>query len=225
MSGYLFYSKKCKYCYQLMTVMENQGLLNMFNTRCVDEMTDSDFAKLGLRCVPTLVLISNQNGKQNKGIYEKEDAFKWVDSVISNRRQNMIKFAENNRKLIEVNEMKKRIADGLAENCQIEMEGISDSYAYWKDDITQDIDLPQPKMFVPALKSLSMNEDSYNALYGIQTVPYQNGLREDKLSKSDQTKMIGKLENLRKDEDSQLKNIMQQQQINKVMNADTNTIF
>ena len=225
MSGYLFYSKNCKHCRQLMTVMENQGLLNMFNVRCVDEMTDSDFAKLGLQYVPTLVLISNQNGRLNKGIYEKEEAFRWVDSVISNRRQNMIKSAEGNRKLIEINEIKKRIADGLAENCQIEMEGVSDSYAYWKDDITQDIDLPQPKMFVPALKSLAINEDTYNALYGIQTVPHQNGLREDKLKKSDQEKMIGKLESLRKDEDSQLKNIMQQQQINKVMNPDSNLIF
>jgi len=225
MSGYLFYSKKCKHCYQLMTVMENQGLLNMFNTRCVDEMTDSDFAKLGLQAVPTLVIISNQNGKQSKGIYEKADAFKWVDSVVTNRRQNMIKIAADNRKLIEINEMKKRIADGLAENCQIEMEGVSDSYAYWKDDIRQDIDLPQPKMFVPALKSLTLNEDSYNALYGIQTVPYQNGIREDKLSKSDQAKMIGKLESTRKDEDTQIKSIMEQQQINKVITSGNNVSF
>jgi hypothetical protein len=199
-----------------MTVMENQGLLQMFVSKCVDEMSTDDFAKLGLRCVPTIVLMNNQNGKQQKGIYEDNDAFKWVDSVIANRRQNIIKFTENNRKLIEINEMKKRMVDGLSENCQSEMQGISDSYAYWKDDIAHDIDLPQPKTFVPPM-------GVGNDLYGIQTIP--EGSVREKLKESDQKKMMSKLENMRKDEDSKLQSIMQQQQINKVMNTGNGSLF
>lgn len=211
MYGYLFYSKECKFCFKLITVMENQGLLGMFNVKCIDDMTPNDFAKLGLQCVPTLVVVNNQNGVEHKGIYENDKAFKWVDSVISNRRQNMIKTAENSRKLIEISDYKKRIVDGLSENCQSEMEGLSDAYAYWKDDMTQDIDIPQPKMFVPAL-------NIGNPLYGIETIPDESG-KKNKLKENDQKDLIKKLANLRSEEDTQLKNIMQQQQLNKVLGS------
>ena len=207
MLGYLFYSKKCTFCRDLMKIMENQNMINMFVLKCVDDMTSTDFTKLGLRFVPTLVLINNNNGQQSKGIYEKTEAFKWVNNVIENRRDNMIKFAENNRRLIEVNEMKKRIADGLTENCQNEMDGISDSYAYWKNDLSQDIDMAQPKSFVSAA-------NVGNPLYGIETVPDDKSIK--KLSKKEQEKMIDFLANKRNDDDINMKSFMKQQQINKV---------
>ena len=213
MIGYIFYSKKCKSCYNLMTIMENQKLLNMFSPKCIDDMSDVEITKLGLQSVPTLVLVSNQNGQQKRGIYEKENAFKWVESVIINRRQNMIKYAENTRKLIQINEMKKRFKEGLFEYCQNESEGLSDSYAYWKDNLNQDIDSAQPKTFLPF---------GHDEKYNIMTIPENKNAKNFKLSNVDQPKLIQNLEKSRTDQDNQIKILMEQQQINSVINADKN---
>lgn len=194
-----------------MTIMENQGLLSMFSPKNVDDMSDIEITKMGLQGVPTIVIIGNQNQKQ--GIYEKDNAFKWVESVIANRRQNMMKYAENTRKLIQASEIKKRFKEGLFEYCQGESEGVSDSYAYWKDDMAQDIDAPQPKTFLPV---------GHDDRYAIMTIPEDKTVKGYKLKEVDQKKLLHNLENSRAEQDSQIKSIMEQQQINSVINAENN---
>ena len=213
MIGFLFYSKKCKHCYNLMIIMENQKLLQMFTQKCVDDMNDVELTKLGLQAVPTLVLINNQNGQQKKGIYEKDNAFKWVEAMIANRRQNMIKYAENTRKLIQVNEMKKRFKDGLFEYCQNESEGLSDSYAYWKDNLEHDIDNAQPKTFLPF---------GHDEQYNIMTIPEDKNMTKNKLTQGDQEKLIQKELNTRDQQDSHIKTMMEKQQIDSVVNNSSN---
>jgi hypothetical protein len=207
--GYIFYSQKSKSCLDLLTYMQNQGIINMFIPRCIDKMSDTDIVKLGLTVVPTIVIITHQNGHEVKGIYEKLDAFKWIETFIANRRQNMMKFAENNRKLIQQSEMKKKIKDGLYEYCQGESEGLSDSYSYWKDDMTKDIDSAQPKTFLPYGKD--------NA-YSIITIPEDKTAKGYKIKDSDQSVLISNLKNMRNDQDSNIKQFMEQEQINKVIN-------
>jgi hypothetical protein len=208
MKGHLYYSTRCEYCLNLMTIMENQGLIDMFTQHCVDNMSSNDIVKLGIRTVPTLLLINTQNGQQQKGIYENEKAFNWVESVVSNRRQQMIKQAENTRKLIQVNEMKKRMKEGLVGYCQSEVEGLSDSYAYWKDDMSKDIDSAQPKSYLP----LGQDEQ-----YSIMTIPIDKK-SDYKLNKNTQKQLIKDLEKTRDTQDNEIKSMMEKEQIIKVIN-------
>ena len=209
MMGYIFYSKMSKSCQDLITYMENQGIINMFEPKCIDTMSDNEIVKLGLSDVPTIVIITQQNGQQKRGIYEKIEAFKWVESLVVNRRANMMKYAENNRRLVQQSEMKKRIKEGLYEYCQGEAQGISDSYSYWKDDLSKDINDAQPKIFLPYGK---------DAAYTIMTIPEDKNMKANKLKERDQSTLITKLENIRKDQDTQIKSIMEQEQIQKVLN-------
>jgi len=215
MVGFLFYSKKCDACRKLMTVMENQGLLTMFSIKCVDEMSEVETVRLELKVVPTLVLINNQNGQQIKGLYEQKKAFEWVEAVIANRRQNMIKYAENTRKLIQIAEMKKRFKDGVFDYCQNEHEGLSDTYAYWKDDLALDVNTnAQPKTFLPV---------GHDEKYTIMTIPENNAMvARNKLTKGDQEKLIQKEISTREQQDLQIKTVMERQQIDSVINNANN---
>jgi hypothetical protein len=189
--------------------MENQGIINMFESRCIDTMTEHDIIRLGLSSVPTIIITTEQNGKQQRGIYEKIEAFKWVESLVINRRQHMMKFTENNRKLIQQSEMKKRIKEGLYEYCQGESQGISDSYSYWKDDMSKDINDAQPKLFLPYGK---------DAAYTIMTIPEDKHMKGYKLKQNEQTSLVSNLENLRKDQDTHIQTFMEREQIQKVLN-------
>lgn len=208
MPGYVFYSKDCATSLNLIKIMENQGLHTMFDYKCVDNMSENDITKLGLRTVPTILVVNNQNGVQKKGIYEGKEAFEWINSVVINRRQIAITQAESTRKLIQINEMKKKIQDGLYEYCEGESAGISDGYSYWKDDMTKDIDNAQPKTFLPY-----GDDHKYNIL----TIPVDKHAPGYKISKGDQEKMIRDMENIRKTDDSNLKSMMEQQQIHDVI--------
>lgn len=210
MIGYIFYSQKSKSCLDLITYMENQGIINMFEPKCIDTMSDSEIVKLGLTAVPTIVIVTQQNGKQQKGVYEKIEAFKWVESIVMNRRQHMTQYAENNRRLIHQSEVKKRIKEGLYEYCQGEAQGISDSYSYWKDDVSHDINEAQPKIFLPYGK---------DAQYNIMTIPENKNVKNDKLKSTEQTSLVSNLENLRKEQDTKIKSVMENEQIQKVLNS------
>jgi hypothetical protein len=120
-----------------------------------------------------------------------------------------MKFAENNRKLIQQSEMKKRIKEGLYEYCQGESQGISDSYSYWKDDMSKDINDAQPKLFLPYGK---------DAAYTIMTIPEDKHMKGYKLKQNEQTSLVSNLENLRKDQDTHIQTFMEREQIQKVLN-------
>lgn len=208
--GFLFYSKNCKYCLNLMTLMSNDKMLHMFDAKCVDDMTDVQLTQIGLQGVPTLVIVNNKTGF--KQIFEKNEAFNWLQSIRLNRRQNIIKQTENSSKLIQVTELKKNIKDGLFDYRQNELEGISDSYAYWKDDLAQDVDAPQPKTFLP-----------YKAdeQYTIMTIPEDQQMKNNKLKSDEQSQLVRKLEQMRESQNTQLKTMMEKEQINKVINGNS----
>ena len=60
-----------------------------------------------MKYVPTIAVYAD--GSSTIDLYEKLDAFKWVERFVMNRRQNMIRHAENNRRLVQHSEMKKKI--------------------------------------------------------------------------------------------------------------------
>lgn len=203
--GCIFYSKKCQRCYNLMTVMENQQILQMFEKKCVDDMirnmSTTEISKLGFSKVPTIIMVNSQNG--SRGIYEDGKAYEFIENMVRNRQQNMAQHAEDTRKLIQIGEMKKRFKEGLFEYCPTESQGLSDNYAFCKEDV----DMAQPKSYLP------VGQDDK---YGIMTIPEMNGTK-NKLSKDDQQKLIKNLERMRDTQDSQIKTIMEQEQISSVL--------
>ena len=205
MYGKLYYSKSCQHCYSLMTIMENQGLLNFFELKCIDNMNDCEFAGLKFQKVPTLIIANSNDGSYREGIYESAEAFKWVDAIVTMRRQNAMMFIEKQKRLIEIEETKKRMADGLSENCQLAINGISDPYAYCKDDIN----LAQPKTFVSAM---GMGDNTYR----IMTIPQAE--KVEKLNENDQKRLIQDLERKRTTQDGDIKTIMSNEQLVKIRN-------
>jgi len=94
--------------------MKNEKLLDMFKCSNVDSMSLDEIIKLGLEAVPTILIINvSASGEQKKGVYVQKQACNWVENVINNRRANLIKYTENTKKLIEMQEIKKRMQDGL----------------------------------------------------------------------------------------------------------------
>lgn len=209
--GCIFYSKKCQRCYTLMKIMEHQQILELFEKKCIDDMiknmSTTDIANLGFSKVPTIIMINEQNGA--KGIYEDGKAYEFIENMIKNRQQSISQHIENTRKIVQINEMKKRIKEGIFEYCPNESTGFSDNYAFWKDDIQKDIDMAQPKSYLPV---------GHDDKYGIMTIPDNKEIK-NKLSKDDQQKLIKNLEKIRDTQDTTIKTIMEQEQLSTILNA------
>lgn len=205
MLGILFYSNKCDFCRDLMKVIQNEDLINLFQFSCVDDMTPEKITGLGLRVVPTII-IRNQTQSQ---MYESKDALNWVKNFIINRREHYIQMAENHRKLIMVNNIKNRMIDGLNSYKQMETEGISDQYAYYSEkDIKTDIDLAQPKSFLPVGK-----DEEYNI------ITLQSDTDNKKIKEQEQKQKINQLLASRKADESVIKTNMERGQIEAVLDA------
>lgn len=229
MSGYLFYSNNCETCMNIITIMKTEKLLEMFECKDVEKMSVEELTRLGLTEVPTIVVITtSQTGEQQKGVYVSKAAFDWVTQVVNNRRMNMIKYTENTKKLIEMQEMKKRMQDGLLGYASMELNGISDNYSYWSDNINIDknLDMAQAKSFggysKDPKKFLQLHSQSR-----IMTIPDVEGSKEDKkkhkgyiLTEKEQKKALEELEVNRKTQLNIIKDNMQKEQITSVMNAE-----
>ena len=221
MSGYLFYSNKCQTCTNLRSIMEQQQLLGMFNCKNIDTMTMVDIEKLGLGTVPTILVVSSQNGQTRQGIYEGNNAFVWVKSVVENRRQNMLRYTENTRRLIQMGEMKKKMQDGLMDYSSMETQGVSDDYSYWSDNtnIDQKLDTAQSKSFLQYDKDFNKYVQISNQNRVI-TIPVDIKEKGYKLSKSDQDKLTADLDKQRNSQLESIKSNMQQEHIKSVINAE-----
>lgn len=209
-----YYSSQCdknKYnCKDLLKIMESNinEILQMFTLKCVDRMSDVELTRSGVEKVPTIVLMTIQNKQvQSRGLYVGKQAYEWVNSIIENKRMSIQMQSENTRKNIQMDAMKKRMKDGMVEYFPSEMEGKSDSYAFWADDITRDIDHAQPKAFLP------VGEDGK---YSILTIPDNNNSKY-KLTRADQEKLIKNEQNIRGEQDTTIKQVLERQQINTVI--------
>lgn len=207
-TGFVFFHPKNQGCYNLMKLMENEGMIRMFELRSVENMSNEQLVSYGINAIPTIVFINN--GK--KGIYAKDDAFTFVNNMIQSRRQNIMKRTEQHRRLIQTNGMMNNIKEGLFEYNSNESQGISDAYSYWKDDMAQDIEVAQPKSFLQYGK-----DEQYNIL----TLP-ENPNNKFKLTADMQTKMVGNIKQQRDQQEEQIKQVLEQQQIDKILNYNSN---
>jgi|SaaInlLV_10m_DNA_3_1039740.scaffolds.fasta_scaffold14489_1 hypothetical protein len=210
-----------------MNIMNNSQLLNLFAMKNVDEMQPSELTQLGLQTVPTL-LICDQNGGKIKGIHEGKNAFVWVQNVVNNRRSTIVQHAENTKRLIEMNEMKKRMQEGVLGYSQMETSGISDGYAYWSDnhDVDKQLDTAQTKQFMPYDKDKNNYIQQHNQ-HKIMTIPDIEKNERTKMGgyiigEKDQKKLIEDLEKNRNNQISDVQDIMKKEQIDKVLDNQNN---
>jgi hypothetical protein len=198
----LYFSPKSKACDDLRMFIKNQGISDLFEEYSIHKTPDEILAKLQLKFVPTIAVYNDKSDVID--LYEKLDAFKWVERFVMNRRQNMIKYAENNRRLVQQTEMKKKIKEGLYEYCKNETEGISDAYTYLADNIES----AQPKSYLPYGKDI---------MYSIMTIPEDKTKKGYKLTEKEQRELSAKLLKERSEQDTMLKSAMETEQIEKVI--------
>jgi hypothetical protein len=173
-------------------------------------MRIEDLLKQGINNVPTIMVI-NQNGTESrKDIFDGANAFTWIEQFINNRREFMMRQAEETRRLIQLNN--KKVCENeksLKDYNTMESFGLSDAYAYYNVDINRDVDIAQPKSFLPYGKDqeypiLTLTDDK-NKMNGTE---YKK--REDEVKK------------IRQNQEVELKKIMEQQQIAAVVNSQFN---
>ena len=207
---FLFYSTKCKHSANLINIINSQKLLELFRPICIDNMRIEDLLKQGINNVPTIMVI-NQNGTESrKDIFDGANAFTWIEQFINNRREFMMRQAEETRRLIQLNN--KKVCENeksLKDYNTMESFGLSDAYAYYNVDINRDVDIAQPKSFLPYGKDqeypiLTLTDDK-NKMNGTE---YKK--REDEVKK------------IRQNQEVELKKIMEQQQIAAVVNSQFN---
>lgn len=214
-SGVLFYSNKCNYSMNLLKLMHDQGILQYFTQKCVDGMNLMDLSnKMGIQEIPTIVVCNKNSNKSNSQIFEGTQAFEWLENIVRNRREMMIKDAEHKRKLIQFNNMKANANNGFMDFSTLETSGISDSYSYWtKDIITRpDIEDAQPKNFLPYMK-----DEEY------KIIPFDD-MNKSKISAAEQHQRTKELENLRNAQDKNMASNIEREHLNAVINAEIGNI-
>ena len=208
MFGILFYSVKCESSRNLLRVMENQDILKFFTQKCVDQISTDELIKMGLKNVPTLVVLNRNGTTHTKQIFEKSNAFDWIERLIQNRRETMLNNVEKNRKLIQINNIKMKIQDGIDDFNPLESSGISDNYSSWLDDISKDKNEAHSKSFLP------YGEDGN---YKIITFDDDNN---KKLNDQEYTKRSVEVNNVREQQDKYFAQEMEKSHVNAIMKTE-----
>jgi hypothetical protein len=190
----LFYSRNCQSCQHLLNLLKNENLLGYFKLYCVDDRINN--IPEYIEYVPTMIV--TENGKQLK--FERQGTFEWVQKVKFIRQKNII---DNDKRIIQQNlsNMANTAKQGPVGFKSIEMSSISDTFAY------KDIDRPMPQSFV------SIGEEDKQFIY---TPPHK---KEDTISKDMQSKLLSSIESQRKDHDTQFSEMMKQQRIHAIVDA------
>jgi len=135
---YFFYSSnKCEYSTRMWKILNDEGILQWFDKINVDEKSLEWLLQIGLKQVPAVLITGNDNKRE---LHEGLESFKWLDTLIKNRRSNINQIATMNRqKLLENNRQINNMGDnkGLTEYVTGEMTGLSDEYGYLQTDIYQ----------------------------------------------------------------------------------------
>jgi len=155
--------------------MQDKDLLKYFNQKCIDNMPHEDLIRSGLNTIPAILIISNDTKK----IYEGKAAFEWISNLIKSKTDNM------------------SATGGICKYDPTDAQGISDTYAYWTNDVTKDINIAQPKNFQPYGK-----DEQYKIV-----TPIDNS----KVSMSEQQKKMYSISNERSQQDTQIRDTIKQQ--------------
>lgn len=186
---------------ELWQVVMNEGIQQMFVPICLDRMSSRELAQLKLEKVPTIIITApNQNPQLMEG---PKQCSQWLNQIIQNRRNNMMQYVEQQRRLIQKQQQDKKMQEGCLEFIGEEMDGVSDAYSYLATDMYQ------PKNFIPVGQ-----EENYR-MATIQVT-------ENKLTKDEMTRNLTDIRNNREKDTEELKQIMEENQIQQIMNQKNN---
>ena len=148
----LFYSRGCDTCKNLISVLQNEGLINHFKMFCVDDKLSQLPPQITM--VPTMI-VSNINRP-----LVAEETFDWIKQIkFIRKQQNNQNVLKNNLMNMNIN-MKKNPA-GYEEDA---MGGVSDKFAH------KDIDKALPHTY------FGLGKEDKNVIF---TAPEQNKLSKD----------------------------------------------
>lgn len=188
MFGYLFYSPRCESSANFIRIITCEKINTMFNLISIDTMSTEQLIGLGIKKTPMLVLRNENN--ETIGVHEGQVAFEWLNNFIQNRRQNMMKMVEQNRKkLIQSNMTQQANKDNIAGN---EIQGLSDNFTYINVD------------YVPTKSYLPYGQDND---FKILTFKDNQG----KINERDMKSKISEYESTRSKTDNEIKNIVENQ--------------
>ncbi len=133
---YFFYSKKCANSANMWKLLSDEGILQWFEKINADDKPLEWLVQMGLKCVPTMLVMGVGDKRE---LFEGPDAFKWLDTLIKNRRASVNQIADMNRqKLLESNRHINNTTgtnNSLIEYVVGEMSGLSDEYGYLQTDM------------------------------------------------------------------------------------------
>ena len=187
MIGFLFYSPRCESSANFIRIITTEKINQMFNLVNIDTMSREQIISLGISKTPMLVLRDQNN--QTIGVHEGQAAFIWLNNLIQNRRQNMAKIIQENRKKLIQSNMAQNINKDLVSGKTDEMTGVSDNYSY------VDIDYTSSKSFLP------YGQDSD---FRILTFKDNQG----KITNNELNTKISEYNNIRSKTDNDIKNII-----------------
>ncbi len=141
--NYLFYSSRCESSSNFIRILQNKGMINMFNRISIDKMPTEQIINLGINYTP-MVVIKAQNGQNTT--FEGKKAFEWLENIVKFREENMAKIVEMNRKKILQANAQANQNNQLLSFQPLETSGISDSFSYTAENLQ---DVAQPKSFMP----------------------------------------------------------------------------
>ena len=191
-SNVLFYSKTCETCRNLLMLLKNENLLGFFKLICVDEMSTipSD-----LKRVPTMLVLN-----LNKPLVAQE-TFEWVSQMKFLRQQQVM---DINKKTIQqnMNYMSNNKKGPIGYDSEI-MASLSDKFAFTDKDKND----PLPQSY------FGVNDEEKNIIF---TAPQE----KDKISKTNQSKLIKDIEERRSVQDNDHLTYVKQVQLELVMKAE-----
>ena len=121
----IFFSKRCRDCTDLITLLQNENLLSNFVMFCVDGRLKE--VPSHITVVPTMIVSGI-----NKPLVGKEP-FEWVNKVKFLRQQSTMSM--NKQIIMQQNLMRMANKKGPHGFLNDEMNGISDTFAYTKTDV------------------------------------------------------------------------------------------
>ena len=176
MKRFLFFSKKCQSCANLIVLMRNLDLLNNFEMVCFEDLiAQKKQPPPNIKTVPALIM------QDINLVLQGKETFEWVEKI----RMNMIK----------TNMAKTAQQAGPHGFTNVEMGGFSDNFAYTHTD------LAQPKSFLPYGK-----DDEYAIYTGVEVNKINGKdmdriINDANKKRKEQDKNIGEfLDNCKKDQ-------------------------
>lgn len=203
MNNYLFYSSRCESSANFIRIIQNKGMLNMFNLISIDQMPTEQILSMKIKYTP-MVVIRDMSGRTPSSTFEGKGAFEWLDNVVRFREQNLAKVVEQNRKKILQSNQQIKKEENILGFLPSENTGISDSFSYTADNLEN---IAQPKTY------MGINTDHKIITFNTE---------EKKINQREMNDKIKEITKKKEQQDSAISNMIENQLKSNIINKLTN---